>query len=189
MSETRLYAVQDGGDVMLYETFSNANGGAMAVWRTLAEKYLGGVSMLSLLMTEMRPVFDLAKKGRLAPWEVVVLLTTYDRVVIPIEHVASVASAFEKFAEEHGPAHEERGFAFSIPAQATALKKIAEGAEEAGWRGVCWNQMSVGDSLWEGVVDEGGDGRRPYNIDRDSRGHWFWPENEQDRKDAEAVRE
>lgn len=200
MSATILYAIERDGDVVKHTSFRNAHGGCMAIWRILAEHHLGktGMEFAMMISTGYKEVFDLAKEGRLAPWEVVTLMTTYDRVVIPIEHVASVASALKKFGEEYGPAQDKRGFVFSVPEQAKALQEIADTAEEKGWRGACWNQMSVSDSLWDGVsvLEKNEDGeeeeevereRRPYNIDNDSGPHWFWPENKQDEEDASAV--
>ena len=188
MSETRLYTVGRNGDVEIYERFRNAHGGSMAIWRILAEKHLQatGMAFTMMMMSGLKPVFDLAKKGNLAPWETVTLMTTFDKVVIPIEHVASVASALEKFTEEYGPAQEAQNFIFHIPQQAEALRKVVEEAEEKGWRGVCWNQMSASEALWDGIREEGEDERRPHNVDKDE-GHWYWPENKVDEEAAAAV--
>ena len=188
MSETRLYTVDRDGDVVEYECFKNAHGGAMSIWRALATRYLGtsGMDFMMLMMDGMRPLFQAAKDGKLEPWEVVTLMTTYDRVVVPIEHVASVASALDKFGEQYGPSFRAN---FHVPEQAEALKRVADEAEEKGWKGVCWNQMSVSEALWDGVLDEGEDEPRPYNVNKDSNGHWFWPETKSDEKDAEAIKE
>lgn len=173
-----MYVANREGDVTLYAEFKNAHGGAMAIWRALSESHLGvkGPEFMALMMQEFKPLFDLHKQGKLEPWEAVVLTTTYDRVFIPIEHVASVASAFEKFDEVHGFGQHERKLAFSIGEQAKNLRFMLTEIEEKGWRGVCWNQTSVnGDALWYGVPDERNQNeRRPYNIDQDDE-HWVWP--------------
>ena len=188
MSETRLYAVSRDGDVVIYERFSNAHGGAMAIWRILAEKHLQatGMAFTMMMMSGLKPVFDLAKQGKLAPWETVTLMTTFDKVVIPMEHVASVASALEEFDRTYGPRQREQNYMFTIPEQATALRKVVEEAEAKGWRGVCWNQMSGSEALWDGIREEGEDERRPYNVEKDE-GHWYWPENKVDEEAAAAV--
>ena len=148
----------------------------MAIWRVLAEKYLGtnGPEFMMLLVQGFKPLFDLHKQGKLEPWEAVVLTTTYDKVFIPIEHIASVASAFEKFVEEYGPSQE--GMVFSIPEQAKNLRFMLTEVEEKGWRGVGWNQNSISEAIWTGEYDEEVGDRIPYNIDRDTK-HWVWPKN------------
>lgn len=177
MSSTEMFAVGQNGDVVPFEQFHNAWGSGMAVWQLLSERYLAplGHTFFELLRDGVSSLFDLAREGGLEPWEVVVLMTTADRVVIPIEHVESVASAFEKFDEHYGDQMRHKQHAFSIPAQAIALRRMVAEREEGGWRGVCWNQTSVGDALWGGVYEDGENGDpRPYNIDRDSS-HKVWP--------------
>lgn len=194
MSETRLYTVNPDGDVEIYETFRNAHGGAMSIWRSLVEKYFPGTQFMMLMMDGFASLFRLAKEGKMQPWETVTLMTTTDKVLIPIEHVGAVASALEEFVKGYGPQHEVNNHVFTIPAQAQALRRVIEEAEKEGWRGVCWNQMSGSDALWDGFYEktledgEEFEDRRPYNIDRDE-GHWIWPENKADREDAEATRE
>lgn len=177
-----MYAVARDGNVVPFAEFKNAFGGAIAIWRILFDRYVepdDDLGFYGLFRDGIRGLFDLARENKFEPWETVTLMTTCDRVVISIEHVESVASAFEEFDRQHGPA--QAGLAFSVGAQAKALRCLLEEREQEGWRGVCWNQTSVnGDSLWYGVQeapdreDEEPD-IRPYNIDRDE-GHWFWPE-------------
>lgn len=153
----------------------------MAVWRLLAERHLGGdeggMAFFMMMNNGLKELFDLARQNKIEPWETVTLMTTCDNVLIPIEHVESVASAFDEFVKRYGPIQESRQHAFSIPDQARELRRMLEEREEKGWRGVCWNQTSVnGDALWYGVNDEEDpDDRRAYNIDKDSE-HWTWPE-------------
>jgi len=177
-----MYVAGREGDVEPYAEFRNAHGGSMAVWRILSEKYLDakGPAFMMLMMQGFKPLFDLHKQGKLEPWEAVVLTTTYDKVFIPIEHIASVASAFEKFVEVHGPSQE--GMVFSIPEQAKNLRFLLTEVEEKGWRGVGWNQNSVSEAIWTGSRD---DEPVPYNIDRDTK-HWVWPENKADVIDVEG---
>lgn len=176
-----MYAVEAGGDVVPFAEFQNAHGGAIAVWRVLAERYLAGTPFFELLQGGLKELFALAREGKMEPWETVVLMTTCDNVVLPVEHVESVASAFEEFDRHHGDQQREQSYAFSIPDQARELRRMVEEREEEGWRGVCWNQTSVnGDAPWYGVWEDGEeDESRPYNIDRDDV-HWFWPEESKD---------
>lgn len=178
-----MYTAGPSGDVEPYAEFRNAHGGAMAVWRILSEKYLNvkGPEFMMLMMQGFKPLFDMHKQGKLEPWEAVVLTTTYDRVFIPIEHIASVASAFEKFVEEYGAAQE--GMAFSIPEQAKNLRFLLTEVDEKGWRGVGWNQNSVSDAIWTGEYDKEEGDNIPYNVDRDDK-HWVWPENKADAEGA-----
>lgn len=204
-----MYLVDRDGDVVPLATLQNAHGGAMAIWRILAEKRLGifGTQFTMLLMDGMRPIFQAAREGKFEPWETVTLMTTTDKVIVPTEHVASVASALQKFADEHGPEMEANNFVFHVGAQAKVLRDYVEQAEKEGWRGVCWNQMSVSESLWDGVrlteeeqtlaVEEDGIGvsskweedSRPYNVNKDNDGHWFWPETPKDVADVAALKE
>lgn len=185
-----MYLVDRDGDVVPLATLQNAHGGAMAIWRILAEKRLGisGMRFTMLMMDGMRPIFQGAREGKFEPWETVALMTTTDRVIVPTEHVEAVASALQKFDDEYGSEMRANDYVFHVGAQARALRDYVEKAEENGWRGVCWNQMSVSESLWDGVLEEGENEPRPYNIDRDAGGHWFWPEDKQDQEDAEAAR-
>jgi hypothetical protein len=181
-----MYTAAPNGDVESYAEFRNAHGGAMAVWRILSEKYLNakGPAFMMLMMQGFKPLFDMHKQGKLEPWEAVVLTTTYDKVFIPIEHVASVASAFEKFVEEN--AEYGKQFVFSIPEQAKNLRFLLTEVEEKGWRGIGWNQNSVSEAIWTGQygLKEDPDEHFPYNIDRDTK-HWVWPEDKGDEEDAE----
>jgi hypothetical protein len=180
MSSTVLYVVASNGDVEPYCEFKNSHGGAMAVWTLLGEKYLPQPrpSWLSpnekslwspFLDGALSALFKLAATpGTLEPWERITLLTTADHVVVPIAALAEVTEALETFYTNYRAQRD--GYVFSIGDQAAALRNILQ---EGTWRGVCWNQTTLSDALWEGAYAEADDGERtPYNIDTMDQ-HWF----------------
>jgi hypothetical protein len=184
MSSTVLYVVASNGDVESYCEFKNAWGGAMAIWELLGKKYVpqarphwapSGERDYWSIHAEgaLEKLFKLARTpGVMAPWESTTLLTTADTVVVPIKHVERVALAFETFFKHYEVPR--AGYAFSVGAQADALRTILE---DGDWRGVCWNQTTVNSGIWSRCIaseeDDGTDGECvPYNIDT-MKEHWF----------------
>jgi|GEM_PF-2022892 len=188
MSYTEMYAVREDGEVVSFAEFANSHGGGMAVWRILIKKYFGvtGVGLIKMMDGGFKGLFEFQKEGKLQPWEDVVLTTTCDNVIVPIECVETVASAMEVFDDTYGPVERTEQRAFSIGQQAKELRRMLAEREEHGWRGVCWNQTSVnGDALWYGrwvecsecdsverEHDEEGE-NVPYNVDEHDD-HWFY---------------
>mgnify|MGYP003393449922 CR=1 FL=1 len=190
-----MFVVAQDGNVEHYRDFKNSHGGAMAVWCLLGEKYVpqprpswvpaGRPHLWSPFEQEgsLRQLFAKAEtEGVMEPWERIVMLSTADNVVVPIERLDEVAAAFEKFYDHYKARRD--GFVFSIGDQAAAMREILA---EGKWRGVCWNQTSVnGDALWYGVYvektrakeeeDEDEDDEKErvsYNIDTMSD-HWLF---------------
>lgn len=167
MSCTEIYAVAPNGDVVPFVEIPNAWGGAMAVWQGLARRYLPGTNIGTLMLEEMRPVFALLDGDLITDWERLTLLTTCDRVVVPVAIASVVADAFDQFQDYHTVP----GYLLSVSRQADELRRMLAEVPEQGWRGVCWNQTSVnGDALWYGV--ERDDEHVPYNVDSMDR-HWY----------------
>jgi hypothetical protein len=166
----------------------------MAIWRIFAEKRLGisGMSFTMLMMDGMRTIFQAAREGKFEPWETVTLMTTTDKVIVPTEHVASVASALQKFADEHGPEMEANNFVFHVGEQAKVLRDYVEQSE----RESLWDDVQLTEEEHTLAVEEDGIGvsskwseeARPYNVDRDNDGHWFWPETPKDAANVEALK-
>lgn len=198
MSYTELYVVRPDGQVTSYAQFGNAHGGAMAVWRILIEKYFGvtGVGLIRMMDNNFKELFDLQTRGGLESWEDLVLTTTHDNVIVPIEHVETVAAAMEKFDEVYGPNERAKNYAFSIGSQAKELRQILAEREEHGWRGVCWNQTSVSCPIWSGrwvelskddphygQPDYDQTEQVPYNVDEHDD-HWFYEPAKSEEGDA-----
>lgn len=190
MSSTVLYVIASNGDVEHYCEFKNSWGGAVAIWDLLGKKYTPqprptwarpeeGVYFSAFEDGALDKLFKLAQTpGAMEPWESITMMTTADNVVVPIKHVERVAIAFETFFEHYKA--QRVGYAFSVGAQAAALRTILE---EGEWRGVCWNQTTVNAGVWSRYVTNGDDEDAegecvPYNIDT-MEGHWFLFEEEE----------
>ncbi len=173
MSRTEIYAVTPEGDIELEAEISNSYRGAMHVWTTLAVKYglvkPGEEGYLLIRPGLMNQVWKLRDDDRLTWWEKVVLLSTFDNVVILRDDLPRASEAFKAWSDANviintNGARE----ASSIGAQGLTMKRILD--HERGFRGVCWNQTSVCANPWW-VYDTSGEDEegRPFNIDRDEK--------------------
>ena len=155
--------------------FRNSFGGAMYVWMEMVDKYLPGYSPYD---DQYKKVWALPKSGRMKRHEVIVMLSTFDNVVVKAENFIAVAEAMEQFYEEQGAAQSNK--VCHLHLQAEALRKLDSEREEKGWRAVGWNQTSVnGDSPWYGFQEnlDDEDDWTPYNLDKRDL-HWFLMEDE-----------
>lgn len=163
MSRTEIYAVApETGDVELEAEISNSWRGAMLIWTTLAEKYgitnPGEGHMLMLREPLLQQLWGLSVDDRLAWWERVILLTTFDRVVILRDDFGRLIEACEQWSANVGDAG-------SIPEQGGCFRLIEH--HERPFRGICFNQTTVSQSHWWRYAD-GDDEGRPYNVDVDT---------------------
>jgi len=164
MSRTEIYAVRsEDGDMELEAEISNSWSGAMHVWTTLAQRHLdlpGDQSHMIMLREDlMKKVWALASDPRPEWWEKVVLLSTFDRVIIIRGDFDRLIEAFTRWGDA--------ALGGSMTIQCSTFRLIKEHAR--GFRGICFNQTSVCANPWW-VHDESGedDEGRPFNIDRDS---------------------
>lgn len=179
MSYTEIYAFEKDGNACFYSEVRNAWRGAMAIWRTLEEKYLlslpfpSGWSLVNrdrnyysrttATITDadaMKEIWDLAKDERLSENERIVLKTTFDYVVVKKEDLPKVIDAFNDFEGET-----------SLKEQAEILVKMFNDDDVIA---VGWNQTSVNGDTWGnfGGYDEEKYEDIPYNILTMDK-HWF----------------
>ena len=159
MSYTTLYKVPKKGEIECYQEFRNAFRGGYLIWDNLANEFLGkGAS--AFMLTDMQPIWDLARRAEIPEAYRITLMTTFDNVMVKRRNIPLLIKAFEKYcADFDDPGH--------IPAQIEALKNVAT---EKDCFAVCWTQTSVSGDSWR-VPDEC-DETRTYDVSRDS-GHWF----------------
>ena len=165
MSRTEIYAVDAEGNIEFEGECQNAWLGAMHVWKTLASKYgivkPGEEYRLLLDDSVMKQIWALARDERLPWWERVVHASTFDRAIVLRDDFPRLIEAFEQWVRERP---EE---AIGLACQLDYFKLIVE--HERGFRGICWNQTTIGESYWwvrdgSGEDEEG----RQFNIDRDA---------------------
>lgn len=162
MSCTELYFVDQAGDVWLHSEYRNSFRGAMLVWTSMSERYLGHEPEYDHgLMNAMRPVWDLFQNTHVPVEMRIVLGTTFDKVMVKKENFPRLINAFRAFERIIG---DGGNLVLQIPA-------LEELYQEGDCVAVCWNQTSVNCGTWS--VQECEDQEsRPYNINRDE-GHWF----------------
>lgn len=162
MSRTEIYAVApETGDTELEGEVQNSWRGAMHVWTTMAQRYLGlGPNDSHRIMLDeslMKSVWKLASDDRPSWWEKVVLLSTFDRVIVLRHDFERLIEAFGEWQNPDGSMAEQRQY----------FRLIAD--HERPFRGICFSQTSVCANPWwvndgSGEDEEG----RPFNIDRDT---------------------
>lgn len=147
MSNTVVYGFGKDGTVKSSIDIKNAWHGAMAVWTILEEKYLPSLPKpeWAVIMKEpdrywsrtkeifedkMQDVWDLAKDSRLTFDEKIVLLSTFDNVLIKRENIDRLIKAFRNFNGET-----------SLLLQVKAIKKIVKDEDVLA---IGFNQTSIG---------------------------------------------
>lgn len=175
MSCAYMYGVKRNGDVVQVAEYENSYHGAMLIWIEYGKKFCGwtdeSASREMFWLPGLRTVWDLAKEqGKLTTSEEVVLVSTFDNVVCPLRVFGTLAAGMEEVAAWM-PKHSH------LRAMASKIRDMAADPE---WRGVCWNQTSVNADAWWGEYPEGADpdvaDRLPYNVDRQHRHWWMFPE-------------
>lgn len=178
MSYTTLYATKRSGKFYSVADFSNSWLGAMHVWTTIAQRYRVYDADAQRLLHDpqswvygsgdpdkafraaqnedgFKKVWALWKDPRVSDGDHYVLLSTFDRAVLPHETALIVA-------------HELRFFSPStsnLAGQADTIERLAKPG-----RFFAWNQTSVSQSQWQVHGPHGG--CRPYDLNRDT-GHFF----------------
>lgn len=167
MSYTEMFKVSKGGLVEWIAEFKNAFRGAFLVWNNMAKEYLGQSAGLLMSRDAMGPVWDLAKRKDIPLAHRIVLMATFDKVMVRQENIAGgLIVAVETYAETFDPG--------TLLIQ---VKKLRELCNDRDCQAVCWNQTSVCAEAWWVDDDEKEEGR-PYDITRDT-GHWFLFDREQ----------
>lgn len=165
MSRTEIFAVRpEDGDLELEAEIQGSYRGAMHIWTTLAVNYglvnRGEEGYLMIRAGLMDRLWALRDDDRLAWWEKVALISTFDGVVILREDFDRLIEAYGKWAQHTG----DPG---SIPEQLHYFRLLKD--HDRKFRGICFNQTSVCANPWW-VNDESGEDEegRPFNIDRDT---------------------
>ena len=145
----------------------NAFRGAMAVWRTLEEKYLPpfdpNMKSMSRIFTmdtdQSREIWDLVHDSRLSKEERICLVITFDRVIVLRRHFEIIIKAFCSFSRAGS----------SLPEQALAIEKAME---DESIIAMAWNHTSVNQNRWTDYETDGNaEEWEPYNITLNSD-HW-----------------
>jgi len=148
MSGTVVYAAFENGDLTEIETVRNSYLGAMHIWRTLAEKYLGKFNVFG----DLEPLWRLSVDPRLTEAERLVHVSTFDYAFVRTENMLELADALDYFL----PSTE------NLRRQAALIRK----AHADGARVVAWVQTTVADLAWRGDGADEDDLDAPFNIDR-----------------------
>lgn len=199
---TEIFAFGDDGNARRYGETGQEMLGKTRIWEVLEERYLPlyrpsfvpdhiEASQLEDYMgfkpkrihashtdrdKALNEIFDLIYSGKLTRNERVVLMSTFDNVVVEKSFLPRVIEALRTFTDKHNE---------NLLAQADLLKKALNDPEI--W-GIAWNQSSMHSDRWDSYVpyqkgehpdwneaDANEQGvvhfREPYNMNRDNV-HW-----------------
>lgn len=175
MSWSEVYSFTKDGYANFYGEVQNANRGCMAVWQILEKKYLpslpipsywgsiGGGNYYSRTYVVdnrglMKQIWNLANEDSpLTEEERIVLITTFDKVLVKKEMLPSVIHAYENFNGDT-----------NLKEVAEILKKALNDSEiiAIGF------SISLTDGWTNWGNEENEEGDRPYNIFKQND-HWF----------------
>jgi len=184
MSSTEMFYFGEKGEANSLAECSNAWRGAMAVWRTLEQKYLPPgekniftgepMSRTSSFENEdaIQEIWDLIKDDKVSFEDKIVMGTTFDFVIIKKENLPRVIEAFRNFDKINK-------CTTSLDEQANALEKAHQ---DPNCTGVAWNQTSVCSS-WVFSYDDDDELVR-YNINTGDK-HWELFEDKLEKKNKE----
>lgn len=156
MSYTSMFEIDHDGNCQETKDYSNSWGAAPFVWRSLARKYLNTDWWIEMASAGDR-LWRLDRNERLPSAERIVLVLTFDRVVVPRDAMYPAAAAIDEFIKAYPP----------VSGEANHWPQIADDLRDAharGVRAVCWEQTSVASRIWR-IYDQATEQSRPYNID------------------------
>ncbi len=183
MSSMVLFTVNDNGDVVPCARLGNSWLGAALVWTNLGNKYLGEFDPVkehkkSLASgKEFDPfgwerTWKLQHSPSIAQHDWVVLMSTFDNIIIPRNQMLYVADQFDAFYEEFPSSHYG------------ACAKILRELYARGSRGFAIQATTVSENPWY-IENEDGDGY-PYNINTGTK-HTFFDPKERDELIKQAT--
>jgi len=153
MSCTELYRINKKGDVSLYETFGNSHFGAMTLWSKIFEQYkevyFPEEQYLHALLggDNQSDFWNLYKKKEFPEFLSILLLNSYDKVMIKREDFPILIKALKEFdrlfIEENTNDH--------YLAYIDSLEKLSK---DRYCIGICWNQTSINCNPWNIYKDE-----------------------------------
>lgn len=182
MSCTEINIFDNSGESVDTFEVKNAFRGAMAIWGILEKKYLpeyvpdwakvlsdegrrnifkDGISRI--VNGDMQDVWNLQNDNRLSRHEKIVLLSTFDNVLVKKENFNELIEAFEQFEGET-----------SLKEQSEIIKNLGDNITAIGW-----NQTSVCHNKWNGFIIESDDEDIliKYNYHKDTD-HWWMFDHE-----------
>jgi hypothetical protein len=189
MSHTEIFGFNNEGNAYHQADIKNAWRSGMAIWNHLEKKYLPPYlpsytpayiksvdefeSRLGYRPTRtssmmdgnaMKEIWSLADDDKVSLTDKIVLLTTFDKVLIKKEDLPKVISAFKDFDGET-----------SLKEQAQVLQTMFE---DEGCIAVGWNQTSVNGDTWMNIggYNEDNEESIPYNCLKQSWHHWLFDE-------------
>lgn len=160
MSATVMYKVCKDGHVEQVQQFGNAWHGAMSVWMSMSERYLGR----AFDMSNPQATWDISKTPGVPREYAVTLLSTFDMVMVRRRDMPELIRCFRAFVDEFGKVG---GRGLHLDRQADFMETLLE---DDDCDGVCWNQTDVVESPWVATGDDGEE--EPYNVQTCKR-HWF----------------
>ena len=143
-----MYTVNNRGVCHGAHEYGNSWGGAAFVWTALAEKYWplqpGQQSWQRPvgMGADMKPLWALRLNPDVPVHERVVLISTFDRVIVKREDLLWTADCFDKFKAEF---HTNPEIACSLGSQANDMRAFATDKKVYA---VCWQQTSVAEDQW-----------------------------------------
>jgi hypothetical protein len=175
MSYTEIYAFGKNGKVVDSRDIRNAWRGAMAVWRILEKKYLpslqkpiwAGINDKEDYWSRtsdftghgLKEIWSLADDKRLIKNEKIVLLSTFDKVLIKKENIKIVIKAFKAFNENT-----------NLNEQAEAIEELLKSNKIIA---IGFNQTSVNGDTWENYnYNEKKEESSSYNCLK-QKDHWW----------------
>lgn len=152
MSYTEIFGFNKKGDAYSIGETKNAWRGAMAIWRSLHQKYYN----TEMSFSNLKPVWEIDEKFKMTDTDFICLAASFDNAIILKEDIGRLVHAFKDFE-----------FDTSLKEQA----KIIE--EEKDVHAIGFNQTSVNGDTWAnyGGYDEEKDEYTPYNIPKGKK-HW-----------------
>ncbi|WP_041257998.1 hypothetical protein [Fibrella aestuarina] len=159
MSYTEIFAFKKTGEIESIAEIRNSHRGAAAVWSTVEDRYLPKKQYSRIVLSEMQDIWDLWKRDDVSLTDKIVLLSTFDHVIVEKEHIPRLIAAFRAFVGQT-----------SLPEQADAIAKIQDDPDL--WA-IGWNQTSINSDDWTnlGGYDEETDEPIPYDF-KTGELHW-----------------
>lgn len=159
MSYTTLYKVTKN-DIYIVGEFQNAYRFAYNIWQRISQAYFFEDISLSDL-SSIQKVWDIHLDRRANVYDRIVMMTTFDKVMVKKENFDALIDAFSDFSSRYP----DPG---SLPEQIEFIKELKE---DETCIAICWQATSVTDSPWH-IYEDDEDDYRGYDLSRDE-GHWF----------------
>lgn len=160
MSCTEIYGFNKNGKAYEIAEIGNSHRGAMAVWTLLEKKYLPPTQFMRIISSDgAQELWDLYKDKRLTEAERIVLMSTFDKVIINKENIVKLLDAFRQF----------EGYT-SLKEQADAIEQEIKANKNI--IAIAFNQTSVNADTWDNYnYNEKKEESYPYNIKKQND-HW-----------------